>query len=759
VRGIAAAAAVGGILAAGEPTGLRLADALWRGALAAGVTLAASRSRRWPLFVLTGCAAALSTGFAQVLGIVSLALAFVTLRRRRADRVLDAAIGALAVQALLRLPTSWPARTSALVVAVCALLVGGSAWRFTSDRSRRNIVAALGLAGVTLVAATAAGLAALSARTRVEAALADTRAAVAAARDGESEQAGALFATAATGFGDAHDRLDAWYAAPAGWVPGLGHQVRALEVATGEGEQLAATAAGAATDADVQDLRLVDGRVDLGLVSDLRDPLDRVATVLDGAEGRLDDLDGTWLVPPLAERIDDLADEVTSGRRDAAVARDTVERLPGLLGADGPRRYLVAFTTPSETRGAGGFIGAFAELTAVDGHVEMSRSGTIGELTQRSAPPARITGPPDYLVQYAGYNVGRFPQNATASPDLPEVGEVLAQLYPQAPGGQPVDGVVVVDPYALAAILRITGPVTVEGLDEPLTTDNAVELLLREQYFRFDPSPDTVTAGTQARADFLEAASRATFEALTTRTTTPSPTELVDAFGPVTRQRRLAAYSAQPDEQEFFRGIGLDGAFPRAKGGDLLAVTHANGGSNKLDAYLHRSIGYQAAYDPGTGAVEATATVRLENTPPDGPLPLEVGGPGDTVPPGTNRSLVTLYSPLDLVRVDQDGTEAAVGRADQFGLHAYTVVADIPRGGAMTFRFELAGAVDPGTYHLQVVRPPLANPDALSVAVKPSGDEARVDRVLGFTMDADGAFADQPSVEDDRAFTVIFAAS
>src|SRR4029453_1549211 len=89
----AAAAAVGGILAAGEPTGLRLADALWRGALAAGVTLAAPRSRRWPLFVLTGCAAALSTGFAQVLGIVSLALAFVTLRRRRADRVLDAAIG------------------------------------------------------------------------------------------------------------------------------------------------------------------------------------------------------------------------------------------------------------------------------------------------------------------------------------------------------------------------------------------------------------------------------------------------------------------------------------------------------------------------------------------------------------------------------------------------------------------------------------------------------------------------------------------
>jgi hypothetical protein len=759
VRGIAAAAAVGGLLAAGEPTGLHLVDALWRAALAAVVTLAASRSRRWPLFVLSGCAAALGTGLAQVLGIASLALAFWSLRRRRADRVLDAVIGALAVQALLRLPTTWPARTSALVVAVCAALVCGSAWRFTPDRSRRHIVVgALVLGAVTLVAAMAAGLAAFSARSRVASALADTRAAVAAARDGESEQAGAFFASAATGFGDAHDSLGAWYAAPAGWVPGLGHQVRALEVATGEGEQLAATAAGAAQSADVQGLHLVDGRVDLGLVSDLRDPLTLVATMLDRASGSLDDLDGTWLVPPLADRVDALRDEVASGRQDAAVARDTIERLPGLLGADGPRRYLVVFTTPSETRGAGGFIGAFAELTAVDGHLEMTRNGTIGELVQASAPPARLTGPPDYLAQYAGYNVGRYPQNATASPDVSEVGQVLAELYPQAPGGQPVDGVVVVDPYALAAILEVTGPVAVAGLDEPLTADNAVELLLREQYFRFDPSPDTVTAGTEAREDFLEAATRATFDALTTRTTTPSPTELVDTFGPVSRQRRLAAYSALPDEQGFFRGIGLDGAFPRARGGDLLAVTHANGAANKLDGYLHRSIDYKAAYDPGTGEVEATATVRLENTPPDGPLPLEVGGPGETVPPGTNRSLVTLYSPLDLTRVDQDGTETAVGVADQFGLHAYTVVADIPRGGAVTFTFALKGAVDPGTYRLQVVRPALANPDALSVMVAPAG-KARLDRAHGLTIDGDQATTSQPAVEDDRAYSVTFADS
>ena len=45
-------------------------------------------------------------------------------------------------------------------------------------------------------------------------------------------------------------------------------------------------------------------------------------------------------------------------------------RLP-LLGQDGPRTYFVAFTTPAEARGAGGYMATWAELR------EMAKAATI----------------------------------------------------------------------------------------------------------------------------------------------------------------------------------------------------------------------------------------------------------------------------------------------------------------------------------------------------------------------------------------------
>src|SRR5262245_11079899 len=51
---VAVLAAVGGALATGEPTGTPFIDVCWRAGFAALVTLAASRSRRWPCIWLAG---------------------------------------------------------------------------------------------------------------------------------------------------------------------------------------------------------------------------------------------------------------------------------------------------------------------------------------------------------------------------------------------------------------------------------------------------------------------------------------------------------------------------------------------------------------------------------------------------------------------------------------------------------------------------------------------------------------------------------
>ena len=41
---------------------------------------------------------------------------------------------------------------------------------------------------------------------------------------------------------------------------------------------------------------------------------------------------------------------------------------------------------------------------------------------------------------------------------------------------------VTIDPYGVAGLLELTGPVTVPDWPEPLTADNAAQVLLFEQY-------------------------------------------------------------------------------------------------------------------------------------------------------------------------------------------------------------------------------------------------------------------------------------
>ena len=60
-----------------------------------------------------------------------------------------------------------------------------------------------------------------------------------------------------------------------------------------------------------------------------------------------------------------------------------------MLGADGPRTYLLLFTTPSESRGLGGFVGSYAELTADDGQLALGAFGRAQDLDAAAAAARR----------------------------------------------------------------------------------------------------------------------------------------------------------------------------------------------------------------------------------------------------------------------------------------------------------------------------------------------------------------------------------
>ncbi len=727
---VAALAALGAVLADCHPVDWAPADVLFSAGFAALVTVATSKARRWTWLALAGVAGLTArTGETLALAAASVALAFVgaALADRRL-RLLGACVGATAVQVLLRQGSFRFEGATALVTALAvgpALVSGYGMCHRRSRRVIRRVVVVSAAVAAAMVLGV--GVAALQARAHLATAVADGQAGLNAVKAGDQAGARRQLESAQRGFASADESFSSVFARPARALPIVGQQVRAARAMTASGADLMHAASVAATTARYEDLKTSGGQVNLPLLVSMRGPVAETASSLDRADAQLAAVDSSWLVPPLGGPLRDLRNQVGDARPQAHLASEAVAVMPDLLGASGPKRYFLAFGTPAESRFLGGFVGSFGELTAVDGKLTLVRSGSIQELSNAPGADTRaLDGMASYLDRYNRFQPARYVQNASASPDFPQVAEALRQLYPQA-GGAPVDGVIYVDPYGLAALLKLTGPVSVEGLATPLNADNAADFLLRKQYLDF---PDDFT---NARSDLLSRAAKATFEALTSRQLA-GPKTLAEALAPMVSQGRVMMTTFDERGRAFLTHAGATAAFPRAEARtDFVSLRTSNGGANKIDTFLHRSLDYHVSYAPSTGATTVTATVTFRNDAPASGLPDYVIGNTPSVaglprePKGTSLLDYSLYVAGDLQAVTADGAPVPIQSQSEFGHHVYSGRVVLAPGGSTTLVFTLTGTVSAGTYRLAALPQPGVSPEQLTVTVDadrvPTGEE------------------------------------
>ena len=542
--------------------------------------------------------------------------------------------------------------------------------------------------------------------------------------------------------GRAH--LGRWWLAPVRHVPVLDRQLAGADALLETGEDLGTTALAAAQKAGPEHLRLADGLVDLEGVEALGGALEAAARSLERADRRLSGARRGLLVPFLDGALASARARARSALPDARTAALAARLVPGLLGDPAPRRYFLAVQTPAESRGSGGIPGSFGELVFDRGRVRLERIGRSRDLNLGGDPPGRsLSGPPDYMARYARFHPDRSWQNVTMSPDFPSVAQVIEELYPQS-GGREVDGVISVDPIALAALLRITGPVRVSEWPEPLSAVNAAAVLLREQYTRFPG---------EERVDFLESTAKAVFDRLAD-TTLPPPGAVLRALAPAVRSRHLQLHSTRPDEQRLFHLLGAAGAMPAAQG-DFLAAVVQNAGGNKLDAFLRRSIRYHVTVDPHTGHTEVDASVRLDSSAPASGLPPAVIGNFGPRPanPGDNPLYLSVYSPLSLRSAAVDGQPALMESERELDRNVFSTFVRVPAGGAVTLTVRLVGSLPAGpTYRLDVARQPAVVPDDLEVTVR--GHGRRIVASSGFPAKRTGT--GRVRLAQDHTFVVRF---
>lgn len=717
------------------PTGLTAADAAYRAGVVALMVLAGARARRWSLVLGSGITAAFAVGPPRAGALVALGIILVMVVLDRRSRVLDALVGGLIGLGALQLAVAGPLGVETVLGLAATVPVLWCAYRYTSTRVqrrwRRGVVAAGAVAVLcTLVAGAAVALAVGDVRDGV----ASTRDGVDSAGDGDDATAAAAFDRAQEQFEAADRTIGSFWTAPARLVPVVGPNVAVLQDSVALGADLTGAASDVAGEVDFDSVQQLDGGVDLATLASFAVPVERAADAANDAMSVLDGMDSSWIVAPLANRIDELSVEVAELQDQAELAELGVTDGPALLGAEGPRRYLVLLGNPAELRDMGGHVGNWAELVATDGKLDLVQVGGPADLAQTTAevPADLLAGIPQ---SFSVLKPVEFPQNWGGDPDTSTVAEVASQLFERRTG-RTVDGVLYADTAAFAAFLEIAGPVSVPLLDEPyqLDADNAEQFLTRDQFTLFEFETD---ANAAVQAVVEEVFSRLTNSEL------PGPQALGEILSPVVTGGHLSMGTLHAEDDPLVDRLGLSGTVEVPEGGDVLAVLQRNAGPNKIDSFLSRSTDVDLQWNPATGDVRSVVTVELRNdAPADGYNRLVIGNSAGA-PNGTSVTDLAVVTPFMLQSVRVDGNIVAAQPLLEQDYWRHTVRLSVPPGGRRVVTFEMFGQVAPGEdYDLAFAGQPIMGDNTLDIAMLPSGGSADLVRTEGADETSDTSGVD-----------------
>ncbi|MFI5931853.1 DUF4012 domain-containing protein [Actinoplanes sp. NPDC051494] len=490
----------------------------------------------------------------------------------------------------------------------------------------------------------------------------------------------------------AKDETDGSGWSAAGGLPMLGDDLSAVRTVAKVLDDLAGNGLPALLDVasglDPRTLAPRDGRVDL---SQLNTAAPRIAAgleVIRSARAEVEDIPADGLVDQVATAVTELSVGLARAEQLVSTADRAARLLPRMLGADGPRNYLVLFQNNAEIRATGGMPGAYILVHADGGAVTITDQGSSATYLKVFDPPVQQLD----AGQTALYTdrPAVFPADVNLSPDFPTAAVLMRAMY-QKRSGIAVDGVLATDPVALSYLLQATGAVNVPK-GEALTADNAVRVLLSEAYAKY---PDPVDQDA-----YFAKAAKSIFEALLKGQGDAKGmiVQLARAAG----ERRLLMWTADPDEEATLAGTVLEGRLPvDSPTTPTVGVFLNDGSGGKLSYYLTQATELEVGACDGDGNRELHLKLTLGSTAPTANLPGYVTGLALSGDKYTSRTNVSVFSPTGggVVSAQLNGQEVPFGTGMERdrGVAIFTV--DLPPGTKQTYDVTIEpGDLDPDAF-------------------------------------------------------------
>jgi hypothetical protein len=237
--------------------------------------------------------------------------------------------------------------------------------------------------------------------------------------------------------------------------------------------------------------------------------------------------------------------------------------LPTLLGADGPRRYLIMAQNEDELRATGGFLTGAGLVTVENGRIADLRFRDSSDVDNIAAKPYDF--PPQPLYDFMGLEIFVF-RDANFWPDFPTSARKAMDLYAYGLDVEPLDGVIAIDQEFLRLLVEAIGPVPIPDSEQVINANNLLQILREARDIQEGQEVGEWVLNRKAFLGGFAAAIRGKVE--TEFGSIDLPT-LARNMSAAADRRHLSIYLRDPDAATALAATGWDGRLPTRAAGRL----------------------------------------------------------------------------------------------------------------------------------------------------------------------------------------------
>lgn len=390
-------------------------------------------------------------------------------------------------------------------------------------------------------------------------------------------------------------------------VPGVGVNLHAVRMIAESANDIIVNVASPGIDIaasfDFADRNPETGGFNLAPLEEAKAVAVHVEPVVSASTSRINSVDSAQTVGPLGDVVEQFRDALTAAAPVAKSAEPLVNLVSAALGSDEPRNYLLAFQNNAESTALGGSAASYTMMHTDNGAVSIADQAGSGDFEEGIAVDVPVDQ--SALDLYGSYLVDHI-NTSTSRPDFPTAASIMHAFW-QRDRGVNVDGVISLDPIALALMLDATGDIPLASGDV-LTSDNAVDLLTNGVYMRYPDNEDQPLAD----AFFAQAASTIVGKVMTADFDIP---KMITAISTGIDQGDIMMWNARPEEQSAIDGMRIQGKLPTDNSAaTTIGVYYRDTSASKIDYYLETSTSTTSDICAAPSNPTFTTTVQLTST-------------------------------------------------------------------------------------------------------------------------------------------------